>query len=190
MEHETAAREKTAAGRLPFRLARKSKTAEGGQSLAEFALMLPFLCLLLVGIVELGRAVYITIVVNNAATAGVEFGSQNATTASKLTGTPASMQNSALCDANGSNAVGTCNTSGILTAAGITPSSGCVCDTGSGASCNPMPTNGSCANFSCTGTVVECVNVTTTASFHSLFTYPGLPQTFHANGNATMRVRK
>ncbi len=43
----------------------------------EFAFLLPVLLLLAVGVVELGRAAAFTIAVNNAATAGVEYGSQN-----------------------------------------------------------------------------------------------------------------
>ena len=65
---------------------RKRRAGEAGQALLELALMLPILCLLAVGITDLGRAAAVTIAVNNAATAGVEYGSQNGTTASDFTG--------------------------------------------------------------------------------------------------------
>ncbi|MGA2904671.1 MAG: TadE/TadG family type IV pilus assembly protein, partial [Candidatus Korobacteraceae bacterium] len=162
------------------------KTAEGGQSLIEFAWMLPFLLLLFLGIVELGRAAFITMVVNNAATAGVEYGSQNEGKASDIVG----MQNSALCDANGQSA-GVCNTTGILTAANVTATFGCTCDTGNGGSCAPASWSSCAVIGSCEGGVmVQCVQVKTTATFNSLFNYPGLPTMFTANGNAVMRVRK
>ena len=138
IEGATAQKDKTVAARLPFGFARKRKTAESGQSLTEFALMLPLLCLLLVGVVEVGRAIFITLAVNNAATAGVEFGAQSTSNASNTTG----MTTIALCDANGQTTTGsppisTCNTTGILTAANVTPTSGCVCDSGTGVSCAP-----------------------------------------------------
>ena len=40
------------------------------------------------------------------------------------------------------------------------------------------------------GKVVECVQVTTTASFNPIFSYPGLPTSYTANGRAVMRVRR
>lgn len=195
MEDARAQRYKRVAARLPFRFARKRKTDESGQSLVEFALMLPLLCLLLLGVVEVGRAIFITLAVNNAATAGVEYGSLSTSNASDTGG----MKLSATCDANGSQCTGNmvngikviscvCNATGILTSAKVTPTSGCVCDTGSGVSCAPAGWS-SCPASCGSGQSVECVNVTTTATFNSLFNYPGLPSTFHANGNATMRVR-
>jgi Flp pilus assembly protein TadG len=61
--------------------AQKPRSNEAGQSLLEMALLLPILCLLVVGITDLGRAAAVTMMVNNAATAGVEYGAQNGTTA-------------------------------------------------------------------------------------------------------------
>jgi len=90
--------------------------------------------------------------VNNAATAGVEYGAQNATTAQDLTG----MQNHATYDTTGNNLPGS------ITA---TAANGCLCDTQtggtySGISCSyPVPT-GTCVdilNNCATGRVVECV---------------------------------
>jgi len=157
------------------------RAAESGQTLTEFALMLPFLLLLFLGVVELGRAAFITITVTNAATAGAEYGSTNSATAGDITG----MKAAASADAN---YVG-------MTFTSPTPTYGCICDNGSGVSCtNPVPAPGTCASIasSCTGTsqVVECVQVSTTATFSSLFHYPGLPASFQTNGNAVMRVRR
>ncbi len=165
-----------------------------GQSLVECALLLPFMMVLMLGVLEIGRAIYITIRITNGATAGVNYGAQNPAKALDVTG----IQNAALCDADGSVfppsgqlSSPTCNTTGILTQGNITPTTGCTCDAGGGNSCNPMPPE-SCSGFSCEpgSIVVECVKVTTTATFNSLFPYPGLPNQFVANGNAIMRVRK
>lgn len=152
----------------------RRRAADSGQSMLELALMFPFLLLLLLGTAELGRAIYYTIAVNNAATAGAEYGAQNVTSASDNTG----MQHSAGMDAS-------------FSSMSTTSTHGCTCDTGNGTSCtNPVPAPSSCdPSNSCSGTVVECVQVTTTATFHPLFDYPGLPSSFTTNGQAVMRVR-
>jgi len=152
---------------------RQRKTAERGQSLAEFALMLPFMALLLVGIVEVGRAAFLSMVVSHGATAGAEYGAQNATT---------------MLDTNGMTTAATQDSAyGLMT---VTPTYGCLCDNGSGTSCtNPLPPPGSCSDPCPGGNVVECVQVTTHATFSPLFHYPGLPKSFQANGNAVLRVR-
>lgn len=54
--------------------------AEGGQSLVETALMLPILLLLLVGIVDFGRAFYAYIAVTNAAREGARYAVEHSTT--------------------------------------------------------------------------------------------------------------
>lgn len=159
---------------------RKRRVNEAGQSLLELALLLPVLCLLVVGITDLGRAAAVTIAVNNAATAGVEYGSQNGTTASDTTG----MQNVATNDTHGNN---------IPTGMTATATNGCLCDIGNGASCTyPVPAPGTCSNIlaGCTGQVVECVQVVTQLNYGSLLNYPGVPGSYQANGHAVMRVRQ
>jgi TadE-like protein len=188
---QTATRQKKAVGRLPMQAARQAKTAESGQTLIEFAFLLPFLMLLLLGIAEIGRAAFITIKVTNAATAGVEFGSQNSANASNFN----AMQLHALCDANGDLgfSMGSCS-DGILTLSNTVATNGCVCDdSGSGKSCNAstdpwLP----CPTISCGSgqQIVVCVQVTTHADFAPLFHFPGLPTTYQANGKAIMRVRQ
>lgn len=142
----------------------------------EFALMAPFLLLLLTGVVEIGRVIFYTVAVNNAATAGAQFAAQNTITAAN-NGVIAS---TALSDAN-------------LPGMTVTPASGCTCDEGTGTSCTyPIPGPNNCANFSCpnNGQIVECVQVLTNASITPLFHFPGLPNSYQANGRAVMRVRK
>jgi Flp pilus assembly protein TadG len=169
---------------IPGAAATPRRTGDRGQSLLEFALMLPFMILLAVGIVEIGRAIYYTVAVNNGATAGAEFGSQDEITASNTT----KMQLSAVCDANGGSPP-SCR-SGILTTSNVTVTTGCACDTGTGTSCNPMPPANSCATIVCSNQIAECVQVLTTATYDPLFHYPGLPTSYTANGKAVMRVRK
>lgn len=51
--------------------------SDGGQSLVEFALALPVLLLLLLGLADFGRAFYYTTIISNAARAGAAYLSQN-----------------------------------------------------------------------------------------------------------------
>lgn len=50
--------------------------SERGTSLIEFAVVLPVLCFLLIGMIDLGRAMYYGIVASNAARAGAQYGAQ------------------------------------------------------------------------------------------------------------------
>src|ERR1700730_5920845 len=60
---------------------------ERGQSLVELAFVLPVLLLLLVGIIEIGRFAYYSILVSNAARAGAQYGAQSLAAAADTTGT-------------------------------------------------------------------------------------------------------
>src|SRR5215467_2035882 len=51
-----------------------------GQAMLELAFILPILVLLVIGVIEIGRYAYISILVGNAARAGAAFGSQNLST--------------------------------------------------------------------------------------------------------------
>jgi uncharacterized protein (UPF0333 family) len=159
---------------------------EAGQALLEFALVLPILCLLSVGITDLGRAAAVTIMVNNAATAGVEYGAQNLTTAKDVVG----MQTAATSDTSGNNLPG------MLTFPNSpqspNPTYGCMCDTGQGESCTyPVPAQTTCSNIlsNCSGQVVQCVQVVTQMNYNSILYFPGIPTSYQANGHAVMRVR-
>ena len=165
-----------------------SRAGQRGQALLEFALMLPFLTLVGVGIIEVGRTIYYTVAINNAAAAGVAFGSRDAITASDNTG----IQTAAMCDANGGS--GSACRTGILTRANTNVAHGCLCDNGGGSrgeSCAYPISLADCGALSCDGgQLVECVQVNTTATFAPLFHYPGLPASYSAYGKAVMRVRK
>jgi Flp pilus assembly protein TadG len=51
---------------------------QAGQSLVEFALALPVLLLILLGLADFGRAFYYTTTISNAARAGAEYAAKNA----------------------------------------------------------------------------------------------------------------
>src|SRR5689334_15656849 len=83
MEDLTLLRQKKDAVAGPASAARQRRDRDRGQGMLEFALMLPFLMLIGVGVAEIGRAIYYTVAVNNAAVAGAEYGSRDAITASE-----------------------------------------------------------------------------------------------------------
>ena len=149
---------------------------DSGHSLLEFALLAPALLLLLTGVVEIGRVIFYTVEVSNAATAAAQFAAQNTITAANNT----LISSTAQLDAN-------------VPGMTVAPTSGCTCDEGGGTSCTyPIPGPNNCANFSCpnNGQIVECVQVLTNASITPLFHFPGLPASYQANGRAVMRVRR
>jgi len=60
-----------------FSKLRRTIGSQSGQSLVELALLTPLLLLLLIGIVEMGRYAYLSIVLGNAAETGALYGAQN-----------------------------------------------------------------------------------------------------------------
>jgi Flp pilus assembly protein TadG len=155
------------ASRQPRR-APTHRTPERGQSLVELALVVPLLLLLLVGIIEIGRFAYYSILVSNAARAGAQYAAQNLATAKDTTGITQAGRN----DGQG------------ITAANlnITSTQRCGCDTGSLGVCGARPV---CAN---PGHPLVYVQVTAIGSFNSLFNYPGLPATLNVTSVEEMRV--
>jgi Flp pilus assembly protein TadG len=143
---------------------RKSVRRESGQSLLEFALLVPVVMLLLAGAIDFGRAAYLSILVNNAARAGAQYGAQNLATAWDSFG----MQGAAVAD--GQNIAG-------LTANAFYF---CSCADGSSSSCQPTDCSASHR--------LVYVQVNTTGQFQSLLQYPGIPSSFTFNGQAVMRV--
>src|SRR6266851_9594274 len=66
-----------------------------GQAAVELALCMPLLLALFIAVAETGRAFYIAISVANAARAGVQYGSQNLSTAADNAGMQAAATNDA-----------------------------------------------------------------------------------------------
>ncbi|MGZ6147545.1 MAG: TadE/TadG family type IV pilus assembly protein [Vulcanimicrobiaceae bacterium] len=141
--------------------------AEGGTSLIEFALLAPVVIFLLLGLIEIGRFAYFSILAGNAARAGVQYGAQSTTSATDVPG----MRQAALAD--GQNVPN-------LTAS-PTPAY-CTCADGTAVSCKstavcPAPSHR-----------LVFVKVVATGTFTSLFKYPGLPQSLPISAMAVMQV--
>jgi Flp pilus assembly protein TadG len=149
-----------------------------GQSLVEVALMLPFLLLLLVGVIELGRYAYIGILVGNAARAGVAYGVQSNIQSGDQPGITAAAkndfqnngQNPSLLTVDAPVLVCGCDSTGTVTTAGCTTQTN--------------PTAGKCT----TGHWVATLTVTAHGKFSSLFGFPGIPKSLTISRSATMRV--
>jgi Flp pilus assembly protein TadG len=150
----------------------KSRRGQRGLALVELALATPLLMLLLVGIIEVGRFAYFSILVGNAAQAGAQYGAGSLTNALDVAG----MQSAALND--GQNVPG-------LTVASPAPSSFCQCYNGT------TTTTIACSQTSCPLAGYHrnvYVQVTTRGSFTPLFNYPGLPGSLTVTRTVTMRV--
>jgi len=140
--------------------------SERGASLVEMSLIVPFLGLLLLGVIDFGRAFYLSIEVQNAAEAGALYGSQNPTDTTGI-------ESAATTDAP--------DVSGMT----VTTSSGCECNDGT-LSASPCPTPAP----ACPVNVVNYVQVTTAATYTPwLHTWliPGLPSSMNLKGSAKLR---
>ncbi len=155
----------SAVRRAAAALLRRLSRAEGGAAIVEISVVAPVLIFLCFGIVEIARYETFSIMVANAARAGVQYGAQNLVTALDNPG----MQTAALSDAQ--------NLSGISAVA----SHSCQCSDGSASSClatdcpNPLHR-------------IVWVQVQTTGRFSSLLSFPGLPATLTVGGTAIMRT--
>ena len=162
-ELETAHRPvPSAPGRPPGSGASWRKSRRGA-SLLEMAFLVPVLMLLLVAVIDFGRAYYLTIELANAAEAGALYGANNP-------GDTTGMQNAATTDAP--------DVPGIT----ATATMGCECSDGTSAQ-SPCPATAP----TCSVNVVNFVQVTTTATYNTLFHYPGIPSSFALTGKSKMR---
>jgi Flp pilus assembly protein TadG len=136
-----------------------------GQSALELAIAVPFLAILLLAAADVARWYFFLMEVKNAAKAGAQYGAQNSTSAADLAG----MRQAAVNDA--------ANVPGMTATASLY----CACPGGS-------------SNFSCnSGTTCAderaYVEVDTAATFHTLFSYPGLPSQLSIQGKSIMRAQ-
>jgi Flp pilus assembly protein TadG len=139
--------------------------SESGTSLIEFALVAPVLIFMLIGLIEVGRYAYFSIVAANAARAGVQYGAQSLTTAQDTAG----MASAALQD--GQNI------------ASFTASPAPLCSE-NGGTLQTCTTNGAAP----TAGTVYYVKVQVYGTFKSLLSYPGIPTNVPISGSAIMRV--
>jgi Flp pilus assembly protein TadG len=143
--------------------------AEEGGALQELALSVLVFASLLIGLIELGRFAYYSILVANAASAGVQYGAQTLETANDTSG----MVTAATNDGGGTVSADATNY--------------CVCYS-AGAESNKTEPCSSPPN--CTGSqhVVYYVQVTASGSYTSLFHFPGIPTSLSVSRTAVMRV--
>jgi len=71
----------------------RRRATQSGQALLEVALVTPMLLLLAVGIIEIGRYAYYSILVADAARAGAQYGAQNLATAADTAGIRTAAEN-------------------------------------------------------------------------------------------------
>jgi Flp pilus assembly protein TadG len=144
-----------------------------GQTLLEFALLLPILLLLALGVIEMGRFAYIGIMVGNAARSGVAWGAQNAITAGNTAGIIAAAQN------DFEPRFGTLNVTSQW-------NNNCACDNG-----------GTLTAISCTTAcpvgqhLVTSLSVTASGNFDAIFKnlgFPGIPTSITISRTATQRI--
>ena len=149
---------------------------QSGQSLVEVALMLPFLLLLLLGVIEIGRFLYIGILIGNAARAGASYGVQSLVKSVDTVG----IQNAADNDFqnNGQNV-------GNLT---VTSSVSCGCD--SSGTVTAAACTGTGAGTCAAGQWAVTVTVTASGTFNSLFSYPGIPTSISISRTSVIRVNQ
>ena len=147
-------------------LARLHERRERGQSLVELAFVVPLLLLLLVGIVEIGRFAFYSIVVSNAARAGAQYGAQSLATAADTAGITAAANN----DGQGGTGL-TVTSSQLCGCSGATLSAACP------ATLCALPNH-----------ALVYVRVQVVGAFPSLFRYPGLPASINVTSVEEMRV--
>ncbi len=133
-----------------------------GQSLIEFGLMVPTLVLLLAVVADFARVFYTAIEVADAARAGVQYGAQSYLTAVQYS----AIQQAALND--GSNV------------SGLTASASDFCE------CSNSVV--SCTAPGCTEPQVF-VQVTTNATYQTLWRWPGIPASIPLSSTAVMEVK-
>lgn len=134
-----------------------------GQSATEFALLAPALALILVVGTDVARGFSVWTVLTNAARAGAQYGAQNRSTAADFNG----MKTAATNDANG------------LAGFSATAANLCLCN-GAAVACTTAA--------GCPSNLQLYVTVTTSASFSTLLTYPGITKTLQLQGSCTMLV--
>jgi Flp pilus assembly protein TadG len=175
----------THAGSLPER---KDLPSQSGQTLVEVALTLPLLLLLLLGVIEMGRYAYISILVGNAARAGAAYGAQSGGTSVDTAGITLAADNDfrnngqKLSKLTVSSVVSCgCDNAGTLTV-GYTSAADCSDAT------NPAlaATIAACVPA---GHWVAMVAVTSSGTFNSIFNAFGIPTSITLSKTATMRVQ-
>jgi Flp pilus assembly protein TadG len=148
-----------------------------GQALLETAILVPFLLLLMIGVIDIGRYTYQAIEVGNSARAGAEYGSQNIGTALDYSG----MQAAAVADAGNSKFVATAGCTTYSATCNVIASSMCVCASGATSVC--LATDCPAPDHRLVYVSVESVD-----TFTSYFNYVGIPSSRKIDRTMTMQV--
>ncbi len=136
-----------------------------GSALVELAVAAPFLALLLLGVIDVGRYTYDGILAAHAARAAAQYGSQNLVTAADTNGMKSAASQDAQSLSNWSVSVTPmCNNSSQMSA---------------------CPANSTMAISS---NMIYYVQVTVSGTFNPLIAYPGIPKTIPVSATTTMRV--
>ena len=151
---------------------------QSGQALVEMAFVVPLLLLLALGVIEIGRYAYISILVGNAARAGADYGAQSKGQSTCLAPLPCAIQTAAYNDFQ-NNGLPASNIT-------VTVSDTCGCDSA-----------GSVTSYACSTDPDSCpagsrwvvfVSVTASGQFNALFSYPGIPTPLTITRTATIPV--
>ena len=146
-------------------------SSDGGAAIVELALVAPFLILLTIGIIDIGRFAHESITIGNAARAGAEFGAYSSVNS---TNAPA-IASAAQADATDVSLLPTDVSSTMYCSCGATPGTTVT-------TCNPTPTCASSDHLD------SFVSVTVTKSFSSLINYPGIASTLTLTKTATQEI--
>lgn len=142
----------------------KLRRSESGASLVEFAILAPVMVFLMIGLIDVGRFTYYSVLAANAARAGAQYGAQS------LTFVDATPQIQSAASSDGQGLSWTTTPQCLVSTAGGTP-----VNCPAGASSAPPGT-------------VYYVQVTTTGQFNTLIAYPGIRNPVRVTGSSTMRV--
>lgn len=155
-------------------LVRKLLRSESGTGMVEFALILPLLSLLLIGLIETGRYAAFSVRVSNAARAGAQFASiRPSVTAYDRPG----IVNAACADAGF-----TCADSSTTNAMTVVTNVNCQYTDGSADATCALPAKGSGVQRK------MYVSVTTSATFTPIMQYPLLPSSVPMSASTTVEV--
>jgi Flp pilus assembly protein TadG len=149
----------------PIRILRALHRCERGSSMVELAILAPVMIFLALGMIDVGRYAYYSIVASSAARAGAQYGAQDL----EHMESTAAIQAAASAD-------------GQAFSQWVTTAPACMVAVNNG-NLTACPTGSSMQPGS-----VYYVQVTTTGSFHTLFPYPGIQNPVSVTGSSTMRV--
>lgn len=149
---------------------------ESGNAIVEFALIMPFMLMIVLGVTELGRYAYYSIAVANAAKAGAAYGGSSSQNAEDQAGMVSAAQQDY-------------NLNGIGTITNPTPDATFYCTNWNYSSQTMSAPTPCAAAASGTNTLpVYYVSVQVQATIKPLFHYPLLPSTITVSSTAIQQV--